>query len=95
MSRIISKLYFTREGVRRQAWFWLSTVILTCFLSTSLSLMFSYSQRRFMTALNEKNVQGFYQSIKEFMLIVTVGTPIFAAQDYVEVCCIDARVSEA
>lgn len=48
-----------------------------------------------MTALNEKDVKGFYQSIKEFMLIVTVGTPIFAAQDYVEVGWVLCRMTIA
>ena len=79
----VGALYFRSERsrhARRQAFL----LLVLCLLKTAVSVVFSYMQKGYMTALNEKQVGRFYEYLAAFFGLITVAAPLFAYFAYVQ-----------
>uniref|UniRef100_A0A061R746 Putative ATP-binding cassette transporter n=1 Tax=Tetraselmis sp. GSL018 TaxID=582737 RepID=A0A061R746_9CHLO len=64
---------------RKQAWLHAIPCVALAILKTFMIVRISYVQRSFSTNLSEKNQEGFYAAALDFVYIILVAAPLFAA----------------
>ena len=69
-------------GNRLHNCLWLVAGITLLVVETSIEVRFSETQGKFMTALEEKDREGFYNAIQTFAAVLILGGILFAAGDY-------------
>jgi len=67
---------------RRSAWKHALPCVVLAICKTFLIVKISYVQRRFSTNLSEKNPDGFYAAVWEFVGIILLAAPMFSAVDF-------------
>lgn len=79
----VGSMYF-KSQCKRRACFLLACVFMLCALCAGMLVLLSYVQRDFSTALSKKDIEGFYEAIWKFVLMVFVATPLFAIYEYMQ-----------
>jgi len=77
--------YFSRKNPHiTRTWCMLIGVIALNILENLLLLKFSYVQRDYQTALQQKDETAFYRGIRDILLVIVVFVPLVAASQYLD-----------
>ncbi|KAL4856100.1 Tubulin polyglutamylase ttll6 [Chlorella vulgaris] len=95
----VASLWWRCPTERRRAWAYVSACIALSIVNVALLLWISYVQNAMQTSLSEKQEDGFWVAVWDFVLIIAVAAPLFALTDYVDSCltriCDDVRAYTA
>lgn len=78
----IAGLFFRAKATRRKAFRLALTVLVVLFAESSAGLYYSLVQKKFMTALQEKNAEGFYSGLRQTGCLILFISPIVALHHY-------------
>ncbi|KAI3434840.1 hypothetical protein D9Q98_002895 [Chlorella vulgaris] len=82
----VASLWWRCPTERRRAWAYVSACIALSIVNVALLLWISYVQNAMQTSLSEKQEDGFWVAVWDFVLIIAVAAPLFALTDYVDSC---------
>ena len=84
-----AKCFFIDEESRRKAWMLAIINLVLLAIDNAIMVSFSYIQKDYSTALQEKNEDGFYTGIMRFVGIILMIIPITCIGAYVGGCLIN------
>jgi len=76
--------FFCKSEIRGKAWCLVISTVILALGQSALLVSFSYAQRDYNTALQKKDVDGFYTGILTFLLLILIACPLFTLATYVE-----------
>lgn len=80
----VARQWFTGASSRRSARSYAALCTALAAATTMLSVRISYAQRRFSTALAERNADAWHAAVLEYVCIILVAAPLRAVDVYVE-----------
>ncbi|KAL4423783.1 hypothetical protein ABPG75_001084 [Micractinium tetrahymenae] len=81
----VARLWW-RSGDRRRAWTYVGACAAFSLANVGLLLWISYAQNALQSSLSEKQADGFYAAIRDYVVIIIMAAPLFALTDYVDSC---------
>jgi len=79
----VTRPYFSKLNPNRQKACWLSALtIMFMFAETWVLVQISYNQRAFSTAMSDKDIEGFYQGVLNYVVILAIAAPLYALSEY-------------
>jgi len=79
----LAKIYYSGDHKVRARTL-LAGMLFMCATTTALMVVFSYVQRDMMTALSNKDKEGFYEAIYKYLGVIAIAAPLFAMYQYVQ-----------
>ncbi|KAL4446294.1 hypothetical protein ABPG77_003101 [Micractinium sp. CCAP 211/92] len=81
----VARLWW-RSSDHRRAWTYVAACAAFSLANVGLLLWISYAQNALQSSLSEKQADGFYAAVRDFVMIIILATPLFALTDYVDSC---------